>query len=463
MEKKLSNVLIGQTISKFLLMGISFFTAPIFTRLLNPVDYGQLSVFHSWISFSGILIGFQTHQSIALGRIKYTENFNKYVYNSSFISFLSFILFLIIFLIFKNQIGNLFDFPSYLIPLIPINCFCSYCITIYLCKLIQLKEITKNAFISILSAISNIFLSLLFIHFLKTEKYISKIIAETLSTGVIGTILFIIIVYKGGIKLNKEYLVFCLSYSMPLILHYAGSIILNQSDRVMIKSLNNIDEAGIYSIVYTFSTVIGTISSSFASAWEPFYYDYKKNGDKDIKQKATPYLLVLTLLTLGFILVGPEVFMIMVSKSYWDGIKLIPIFAASWFFDFLYTFPSLYAFYNKKTKIIAFISVIGCIFNLAFNYLLIPKFGAFGAAITTLITHVVVFNMHVFNVKFIIKGKDYDYNYLFYLKGIIPVLIVCFVNYILMDFWYIRWILAIFIGVILIKKMKIISLIKKRK
>lgn len=71
--------------------------------------------------------------------------------------------------------------------------------------------------------------------------------------------------------------------------------------------------------------------------------------------------------------------------------------------------------------------------------------------------------MHVFNVKFIIKGKDYDYNYLFYLKGIIPVLIVCFVNYILMDFWYIRWILAIFIGVILIKKMKIISLIKKRK
>ena len=39
MEKKLTNVLIGQTISKFLLMGISFFTAPIFTRLLNPVDY----------------------------------------------------------------------------------------------------------------------------------------------------------------------------------------------------------------------------------------------------------------------------------------------------------------------------------------------------------------------------------------------------------------------------------------
>lgn len=453
-EKSFSSVLVWQTVSKFLLTGLSFFTVPIFTRLLSTSDYGQLSVFHAWMGFMGIVVGLQSHQSIPMGRIKYSANFNSYIANAAFISFLSFLPIFLVFFFFRKVIGSFLDFPFFLVPLIVVNCFFSYCITIYSCKLLQLKSIGKNTLISVISAFSTLALSLLCVLNAKDDRYIAKIIAETIVTSLLGLFFLFVIFYQGGIRINKEYCLFCLSYSLPLIFHYAGGIIFNQSDRIMLKSMYGADETGIYSVLYTFGTVMGIIKQSFASVWEPFYYDYKKNCDTNIKEKAKNYLSIFTALTIGYILVSPEVFKIMVSDVYWDGITMIPLFALSWFFSFLYTFPSLYAFYNKKTKAIAFISTFCAIFNIGMNFLLIPKFGAFGAAVTTLATHILDFNLHVINVKFFIRGADYDYNYAFYSMGIIPSIFMTVLYYLFLDRWYLRWAVAICVGIYLIKKIK---------
>lgn len=450
-EKSLSSVLAWQTISKFLLTGLSFFTAPIFTRILSTSDYGQVSVFNTWVMFLGVFVGLQTHQSIPVGRIKYSDNFDNYISNALFISFLSFVVVLPFFIVFRRFLGQLLDFPAFLIPLIVINCFFSYCINIYSCKLLQLKSIGKNTLISLLSALTSVGLSLLLVLNTKADKYIARIYSETIINCVFGGFFFFLVFIKGGIKIRKEYCIFCLTYSLPLIFHYAGGIIFNQSDRVMLKAMNGASATGIYSVLYTFGTVMGTIKQSFASVWEPFYYDYKKNGNTEIKEKAKIYLAVFTALTMGYILVAPEVFKVMVADSYWHGVNMIPLFALSWFFSFLYTFPSLYAFYNKKTKAIALISTIGAVFNIGMNFLLIPKFGAFGAAATTLATHILDFNLHVINVKFFIKGKDYDYNYFFYLRGMIPAVLVTIFFYIFINMWYIRWGAAVFVAIYLIR------------
>ena len=51
-EKKASNRVlkagIGYTIGNYLLKGLSFFTIPIFTRLLTTQDYGKYNVFLSY-------------------------------------------------------------------------------------------------------------------------------------------------------------------------------------------------------------------------------------------------------------------------------------------------------------------------------------------------------------------------------------------------------------------------------
>lgn len=69
----LSKGALFQTIGKFLLEGITFFTAPIFTRILTPVDYGRISVYQTWQGLLVIFIGLQVYGSISNARIEYTE------------------------------------------------------------------------------------------------------------------------------------------------------------------------------------------------------------------------------------------------------------------------------------------------------------------------------------------------------------------------------------------------------
>ena len=450
--KSLSTVLIWQTVSKFLLQGLSFITVPIFTRLLTPADYGQLSVYHTWANFAGVFIGLQTHQSIAIARIEYDEkDFNAYLSNALTISFLSFVILLIPSIFLRNWIGKVLDFPNFIIPLIIINSFFSYCTFFYSTKLLQKKEIVKNTTLSVISAVSTVILSLLFVLHAKDNKYISKIFAESIITICIGLILFVLIFFKGKSFANKLYWKYCIAYSFPLILHNASGVLFTQSDKVMLKMLVNVEEAGIYSLVYSFAIVIELIKNSFASVWEPFYYDYKKNGKGDIKTRSKYYMRIFVILTMGFILLSPEVFKIMAANAYWIGIKLIPIVALSCFFNFLYTFPSLYAFYRKKTGAIAVISTTTAILNIVLNIILIPKLGAMGAALTTLIAHIMEFSLHTINVKFIIKAPDYEYKFSFFLRGLIFVFlsIACF--YLLFDMWYVRWGAGLLLGLYLIK------------
>ncbi|MDR2096188.1 MAG: oligosaccharide flippase family protein, partial [Treponema sp.] len=73
-EKSISRVLIWQTAGRFILQGISFFTAPVFTRLLTPSDYGQVAVYGAWVSLCGLLVGLQTYGSIANAKITYGDD-----------------------------------------------------------------------------------------------------------------------------------------------------------------------------------------------------------------------------------------------------------------------------------------------------------------------------------------------------------------------------------------------------
>lgn len=451
-EKKISTVLAWQTVSKFLLQGLSFFTAPIFTRLLSTEDYGQLAVFHTWITFTGIFVGLQTHQSISVARVKLQEKneFNEYLFNSIFISFISFAVVFPFFLFLKVKIGKLLGFPSYIIPLIVTNAFFSYCTGFYSLKLIQLKKVGRNTAISFISAISTVLLSLLFIYSINKSRYISKIYAETIVNCLLGFIFFIIICINGRFKLNKEYLFYSFTFSLPLILHGAGGIIFSQSDRVMLQKMVGASETGIYSVVYSFSLVINLIKQSFSTVWEPFYYDYKTNGLKDIKNKASVYLKVFWILTAGFILLAPEVFKILVPENYWAGISIIPIISVAYFFNFMYTFPSLYEFYHKKTTYIAFISISCALLNIILNFIFIPKYRAFGAAFATLITHFIEFFLHALNVKFVLKAKDFDYDIVFYLKGIMPVIIVTILFYFTINIWLVRWSIGFLLGIYLL-------------
>ena len=76
-NKSISRVVIFNVFGSFVLQGISFFTAPIFTRLLSPADYGITAVYTAWLGIFMLFVGLQTFGSIANARITYEKNTRK--------------------------------------------------------------------------------------------------------------------------------------------------------------------------------------------------------------------------------------------------------------------------------------------------------------------------------------------------------------------------------------------------
>ena len=65
-----------------------------------------------------------------------------------------------------------------------------------------------------------------------------------------------------------------------------------------------------------------------------------------------------------------------------------------------------YAFYQKKTYLIAVITIITGAINVGLNYWLIPIYGYEVAAWTTLFSYACLFIFNYLNVKFIIKMNE---------------------------------------------------------
>lgn len=448
-SKSISYVVVWNVFSRFILKGISFFSAPIFVRLLSPDDYGSVSLYTTWVAFLGVFIGLQSHGSIPNAKIHYDENtINSYLSSALSIGLLSFIFCFIPIVLFAPFFSKLLGFSIDIIVLLVIHSFFSFVVFFYTTKLMQFKQVEKNFIISLLLSLITIFLSIAFIFLLKEKKYVGKIYGVALPQIISGLIFLIIIYSKGKVFYHKEYWHFCIPLVLPLLFHAAGGIILSQSDRVMLEKLQNKTAVGIYSLGYTLALVIESLWNSFNTSWVPFYYEYKKNGQRNtILKRSNNYLLLFSILTIGFILLAPEVFKVIAPKEYWDGIPLLSLIALSYYFTFIYSFPANHEFYHKKTLWISLGTLFAAFFNIALNFLLIPKWSIMGAAISTVGSFALLFLFHDLIARFLIK--DYEYCFSFYLKGLVPVIFFSMLYFFVLDYWLFRWGIASLLGIFL--------------
>lgn len=448
----ISKVIVWQTFSKFLLQGIAFFTTPIFTRILSTSDYGKISIYGTWVSIFSLIVGLQTSGSIPMAMIKFEDKIDQYMSSIMGLSIISFLVIFPIVFIFRDRISNLIHLNSFLILLIVIQSFCSYSINFYSTKLIQQKRIVENTILSIIVPISSTILSIIFV-FNFENKYYGKIIGSFIPITLSGVFLIFLIFTKGKTFLKKEFVKYCLPITLPLIFHGAGALVFNQCDRVMLQNMVDDSEVGIYAVVSNLASVISIIWMSFNSSWVPFYYEYRKKNEYDkILKQSTGYLFTFTILTIGFIFCAPEVFKFMAPPVYHKGISYIPFFALATYFNFLYSFPANFEFYSNNTKMIALGTILAAAVNIVLNYLLIPVLGGFGAALTTFVSYVVLFIFHELIARFFIKNGKYHYNVLFYIKGLLPISISVVLYYTSLNLWFIRWIFAVILGIILMVK-----------
>jgi O-antigen/teichoic acid export membrane protein len=123
-----------------------------------------------------------------------------------------------------------------------------------------------------------------------------------------------------------------LSYTWPLlIMGVAGQ--LNQcASQIIFPYFFNGSPAdariqlGIYGASIKITTIMVMITQAFRYAYEPFVFGQSRGkNSKDLYAKAMKFYIIFTLLAFLFVMGYMDILRYIVGKSYWDGLKIVPI------------------------------------------------------------------------------------------------------------------------------------------
>lgn len=402
-------VLYGLTNALF--TGLPLILMPFLVAVMSPEDYGIVDLFKSISLVLTPILGLSTVQSIT--RFYYDLEDNSFKIFCSSVIILHFVTAIIgisIIALISLFLEEKFIVLSYLSVLF----FLFNQITEALLSIYRLKKNTKKYIIIRLgSVVLDLALLGVFYFLYKHYDWTYRVIPNVLSTVIFGFICLILLRRQYGIKFqfNKELLRQSIVYSSPLILHMISGYILNVGDRFLIIHFLGTKELGNYSVAYQLGMSVSFFYTSFNLAWTPTFFEWMKEG----KYKAinrVKKLVFLTLPIIGvFILVGWIILSKYISNfnKYHVELNLVVLIVIAYVLLSFYKFNANYFFYFKNTKKLAVITLTTAIISIISNIILIPIYGILGAAITTLITFIIMYGC-VANIKTIPHDQDAETN-----------------------------------------------------
>ncbi len=466
LEKKAFKAGLWYTISNFIIKGCIFITLPIFARILTPSDFGIYNTYMAYELIITAIIGLGFYGTIKNAKLDFGRNFNEYISSILSMNIFLFILCIIFVNVFKNELFYFTGFNSVILNLLIIQSFGSYLVLLFGCKLNIEFKYKSYILISFFNTITNIVMSLIMIFYIfPNQRYLGRIIGTCFPYIIIGIIILLYIYTCGRKIFSLKYWKYALVLGLPLVPHAISQSLLTQLDRIMITNMVSSYYSGIYSFIYTISTVLTVIVTSLDNAWTPYVFLKIKNKDyKSIKKISKEIVKLMIIMCIGFICICPELIKIIGSDSYLEGLELIIPLTIANYFIFMYSFPVGIEYYYKKTKYIAFGTVLSAIFNLLLNFIGIKIFGYKAAAYTTMISYLLLFVFHLILSKKLNFEECYEINYL--IKSIIFLTTISIVIFIISLFplasFIIRYVIVIIILIYLyLNKDKYIKLLKK--
>jgi O-antigen/teichoic acid export membrane protein len=163
-------------------------------------------------------------------------------------------------------------------------------------------------------------------------------------------------------------------------------------DRYILRLFGTLAEVGVYSIGASFGLALKLALSAFEYAWAPFYYETMKQPDaKQTFTLVTTYGIgVLVLLEAGLAAIAHDVVRLMTTTEFYGAAGVIPWIGLGVVFNGVYLLTSIGLNITKSTKFYPVATAIAAGTSIGGNLVLVPRFGAMGAAWANTLSYVVL-------------------------------------------------------------------------
>lgn len=204
----------------------------------------------------------------------------------------------------------------------------------------------------------------------------------------------------GGYELKK--------HMKPMLVFFAVSVaatIYTNLDNVMLGFMKDDTEVGYYTAAVKVKTILVSLITSASVVLLPRASLYIEKGEKDkfyrILNKTLRLILIMAIpLTIYFIMYAEESILLLSGKEFIDSILPMQIIMPTLIFIGMTNLIGIQMLVPLGKEMLVFWSeVAGAIIDLILNAILIPSYGAAGAAVGTLVAEIAVLTLQIIFVR----------------------------------------------------------------
>ncbi|MDC0056682.1 flippase [Alphaproteobacteria bacterium] len=183
-------------------------------------------------------------------------------------------------------------------------------------------------------------------------------------------------------------------FGYPFIFAEIAFWIFGSMDRWMIASITTIEETGIYSVSFRFVSIVLFVSMAFGQAWSPYAMKIKTESPNTYREVYVHVLLLLLFIMLSIggslALFSREIIGLIMPIEYQGSAIPLAILCFGIILQSTTQITGIGISLEKKTFLFARLAWLTAIVNLVLNFILIPLYGAEGAAWATTASYFVL-------------------------------------------------------------------------
>lgn len=397
---------------------------------------GEVSVIFSYLVFFNVVLAYGMETSFF--RFYNLEENKKNVISTSTVSlFWSTIGFLVLALLFRHTLAGWSDisveYITYTIWILTLDALA----IIPFSKLRAEKKPIKYAVIKMTNVSINLLLNIFFLAFLpkivanNPNGFLSTIYIENFQIGYIFisnlvasfvTLLVLIPNYTSiSWKFDPILWKKMMKYGLPILFAGIAFAINEHFDKILLDWMHvPLSEIGAYAACYKIGMFMVLFRTAYTLGIEPFFFSHASNENaQQTYATITKYFVIFGSFICLFVIVFADLLkrVLVPNDAYWDAMKVVPLIVLANFFLGIYTNLSVWYKLIDKTKIGAYISLVGAAITLILNWILIPTMSYYGSAIATIAAYG---SMMIISYKMGQKHYPipYDFNKIFSYLGL---------------------------------------------
>lgn len=378
------------SIGTFLTKGLSFVMVPFFSRWLSTSDYGTYDLLATYVTLLLPIIGLASNE--ALFRFSMDTNDEnerkKYVSNCFAIFTLNSGVFFLIMLFVRCYIG--WELALYFFVL-AIGEIYNLHLRGYL------RAIKRLDVYSFVNAITTVFIIIFTTIFVRIFGLDLKGMILGYGFGYLAGDIIIVFwtkywEYLSFRTISSKGMKELIDYSYALIPNSLSWWFINVSDRTIINMFLGAVSNGIYAIAYKIPNILTSVFSVFGISWQQSATEAINDSNRNeyYNKVFNQMMTVLLGICCGILSLNFLFFNYIFDSRYYEGFQYAPILIAGTVFATISQFYGSIQISFKQPKENGVSTVIGAVSNLVIHLSLIKVMGLYAAAISTLLSQLIV-------------------------------------------------------------------------